>query len=94
MIQKMACAVLILTGLYAEAQLYRAKRALADTGERRVGDYLQAGWDIKAAIEGPPRVLVLQKGGSALWCEMREYAMPVTLKGVQQLLTASCAVIR
>jgi hypothetical protein len=56
--------------------------------------YLQDGWAIRAAIAGPPRVLVLQKGGEAVWCEMREYGYPITVKGIQQLLTASCLTIR
>jgi hypothetical protein len=75
----------MLAGIYSDAHIYAAKQARAQDGERRVADYLQAGWEIKAAIEGPPRALVLQKGGNALWCVMREYAMPVTLKGVPQL---------
>jgi len=60
----------------------------------RVVDYLQAGWDIKAALDGPSRVLVLQKGGEARWCKLRGYAVPVTIKGVPQLLTASCLAVR
>jgi hypothetical protein len=51
--------------------------APAAAQERRVVDYLQDGWEIKAAMEGPPRMLVLQKGGDARWCEMREAATPV-----------------
>jgi hypothetical protein len=94
MLCRAIAAVLLLSGFYAGAQFYGAKRAQAQEGERRVVDYLQAGWEIKAAIEGPPRVLVLQKGGNAIWCQMRDYATPVTLKGVPQLLTASCSVIR
>jgi hypothetical protein len=86
--------VLLLSGFYADAQLYGVKHAQAQEGERRVVDYLQAGWEIKAAIEGPPRVLVLQKGANALWCQMRDYPTPVTLKGVPQLLTATCSAIR
>jgi len=66
----------------------------AAQAQDRVVDYLQAGWDIKAATEGPPRVLVLQKGGEARWCAMREAAVPVSVKGVPQLLTASCLTVR
>jgi hypothetical protein len=63
--------------------------------ERRVVDYLQDGWEIKAAMEGPPRMVVLQKGGAAVWCEMRDAPTPpVTLKGVPQLFTASCEAVR
>jgi hypothetical protein len=62
--------------------------------ERRIVDYLQEGWEIKAAMEEPPRMLVLQKGASAVWCEMRQYATPVTIKGVPQVFTAPCAAVR
>jgi hypothetical protein len=84
--RQVAIGFLLLSGIYADAA--------AEEPSSRVVDYLQAGWEIRAALEGPPRVLVLQKGAVALWCQMREYATPVTLKGVPQLLTASCATIR
>ena len=87
-------AVLLLSGVYVDAQLYAAKRAFAQSPERRVAEYLQDGWEIKAAIQGPPRVLVLQKGGFAVWCEMRQYSKPVAIKGVPQLITDSCAAVR
>jgi hypothetical protein len=88
---RIAMAGLLLSGLYSDG----AKRALADTVvQRRVADYLQDGWEIKAALAGPPRILVLQIGGNGVWCEMRDAAVPVTFKGIPQLLTASCAAIR
>jgi hypothetical protein len=68
--------------------------AMPAAAHRRVVDYLQDGWEIKAAMEGPPRMLVLEKGASAVWCEMRQYATPVTIKGVPQVFTASCAAVR
>jgi hypothetical protein len=80
--------------LLISAQLYAAKHAMAQDGQRRVVDYLQDGWVIKAAIAGPPRILVLQKNGEAKWCEMRDYPEPVTIKGIPQLFTASCSVVR
>jgi len=91
---RVAITLLLLSGLYTDAQLYAAKRAFAESLERRVADYLQDGWEIKAAIQGPPRVLVLQKGGFAVWCEMRQYLTPVIIKGVPQLITGSCATVR
>jgi hypothetical protein len=90
--RRIVIALLLMSGF--SAQLYAAKHVMAQNSQRRVADYLQDGWEIKAAIEGPPHVLVLQKGAIALWCSMREYATPVTIKGVPQLLTASCSVVR
>ena len=92
--RRIAIALLLMSGFYTDAQLYAAKHAMAQDGQRRVVDYLRDGWGIKAVIEGPPRVLVLQKDGDARWCEMRDYPTPVTIKGVPQLLTASCSVVR
>ena len=57
----------------------------ATAQERRVVDYLQDGWEIKAAMEGPPCTLVLQRGTSAVWCEIRQYATTVAIKGVPQV---------
>ena len=92
--RRIATALLLMSGFYTDAQLYAAKHALAQDRQRRVADYLQDGWAIKAAIAGPPRVLVLQKDGDAKWCEMRDYPTPVTIKGVPQLFTASCSAVR
>ena len=88
---RVAITLLLLSGFYTNAQLFAAKRAFAQSLERRVTDYLQDGWEIKAAIQGPPPVLVLQKGGFAVWCKMRQYSTPVVIKGVPQLITDSCA---
>jgi hypothetical protein len=92
--RRIATALLLISGFYTDAQLYAARHALAQDGERRVVDYLQDGWVIKAAIAGPPRVLVLQKDSNAKWCEMRDTPSPVTIKGVPQLFTASCSAVR
>jgi len=46
---RVAITLLLLSGFYTDAQLYAAKRAFADSLERRVADYLQDGWEIKAA---------------------------------------------
>ena len=47
-------AAVLLLSVYVDAQLYAAKRAFAQSPERRVAEYLQDGWEIKAAIQGPP----------------------------------------
>jgi hypothetical protein len=93
MICKLATGCLILTGLYSDAQLYGAKHALADTGQRRVADYLQDGWSIQAAAAYPHPSLILQKSGEAVWCVLRDDQL-ITIKGVPQILTASCTTIR
>jgi hypothetical protein len=90
---RIAMVVLLLSGLYSDAQLYGAKRALADTGQRRVTDYLQDGWEIKAAAAYPHPSLILQKSGEAVWCVLRDDQL-ITIKGVPQILTASCTTIR
>lgn len=56
------------------------------------GDLLACGWEIKAATPGPKATLVLQKGVQAVWCEMKDER--TELKGVPQVLTASCAMVR
>jgi hypothetical protein len=66
----------------------------AQSAEHRVAEYLQSGWQIKAAIDGHPRVLVLQNADSAVWCTMRDYPEPITIKGVPQLITEHCFAVR
>ncbi len=66
--------------------------ASADTEHpQRVADYLASGWEIRGVASGPKETLVLQKGDQAVICEMAGH---VTIKGVDQVMTASCAVVR
>ena len=81
----------LLSGLYADAQPYTIDM---QADGRSIGSYLHDGWSIKAALDGPPRSIVLQKGDLAVWCNLRTRAEPVTLKGIPQALTASCAEVR
>jgi hypothetical protein len=64
----------------------------AEEGEHRVAYYLQNGWEIRSAVSSPHPLLVLQKGAAAVYCQMKDET--VEIKGVPQLMTASCAVIR
>jgi hypothetical protein len=65
--------------------------ALTQGEPHRVSEFLASGWEIRGVASGPKETLVLQKGDQAVICQMAGH---MTVKGVEQVMTASCAVVR